>query len=101
MPLVILLLSALLLAAVIDASARTRTIRVLGWSERTEPADLYPNGINGAMAEMLKRDKQFEVKTANLDDPEQGLSEAALGGTSVLIWFGHNRHKEVSDESVA
>ncbi len=75
-------------------------IRVLCWSERTEPASVYPNGINGALAEMLAKDDDVIAKIANLYDPEQGLSEEALAKTDVLIWFGHQKHGEVTQEHV-
>ncbi len=89
-----------LVALFMTASAQAKTIRVLAWSERTEPAEVYPNGINGAVAEMFKNDKNVKVTVANLSDPEQGLSEAALAETDVLVWFGHRKHKEVSDETL-
>lgn len=76
-------------------------IRVLVWSERTEPAEVYPQGINGALAEMLNKEKDIEARVANLSDPGQGLSEEALLQTDVLIWFGHRKHKEVTEENVA
>jgi len=75
-------------------------IRVLCWSERTEPASVYPNGINGALVEMLAKDNDVVAKYANLYDPEQGLSEDALAKTDVLIWFGHEKHAEVTQEHV-
>ena len=31
-----------------------RPIRVMVWSERTEPVEIYPQGINGALVEMLR-----------------------------------------------
>ncbi len=79
---------------------KAKEIRVLAWSERTEPADIYPNGINGAVAEMLKGDKTIKVTVANLADTEQGLSEEAVKNTDVLVWFGHRKHREVTDGSV-
>ncbi len=75
-------------------------IRVLAWSERTEPEDVYPKGINGQFAEFLKSEKDIVVKTANITDTEQGLSEAALAETDVVIWFGHKMHALVTDENV-
>jgi trehalose utilization protein len=77
-----------------------KTIRVLAWSERTEPVEVYPQGINGAFAEFLKNEKGVEVAVANLADPEQGAGEEVLRRTDVLIWFGHRKHKEVSDQTV-
>ena len=38
------------------------------------------------------------AKTANLEDPEQGITEAALAEADVLIWWGHARHDELADE---
>jgi trehalose utilization protein len=75
-------------------------IRVLAWSERSEPADVYPRGINGQFAEFLKSEKDIVVKTANITDPEQGLSEEALAAADVVIWFGHKMHARVTDENV-
>ena len=75
-------------------------IRILAWSERTEPEDVYPNGINGQFAAFLKSEKDIRVTTANLSDPGQGLTEAALADTDVVIWFGHRKHALVTDENV-
>ena len=76
-------------------------IRVHCWSEWTEPKGVYPKGIHGDIAEYLNTVGGIEATTSQLDDPEQGLSEAALLGVDVLVWFGHVRHKDVSDEAVA
>lgn len=83
--------------------AEKKTLRVLVWDENPPhaPKELYPDGIRGAVAEGLKAfdDKQeFEVKTANLDDPDQGITDAILAETDVLLWWGHARHGEVTDE---
>src|SRR6266568_8491862 len=78
-----------------------RRIRVMVWSERTEPAEIYPEGINGALFEMFGREKAFVATAANLADPGQGLTEEALRNTDVLISFGHRHHKVVTDENVA
>lgn len=92
---VLLLVFPLLLAA-----APRKTIRVLVWSERTEPVAIYPNGINGAIADALKKDKSLSVKTANLADPDLGVSDAVLDETDVLIWFGHQKHAQVTKEAI-
>ncbi|MGH9720747.1 MAG: ThuA domain-containing protein [Bryobacteraceae bacterium] len=76
------------------------SIRVMVWSERTEPVEIYPSGINGALVERLNKERGIEATAANLSDPGQGLSEAALGATDVLIAFGHRHHKVVADENV-
>jgi trehalose utilization protein len=42
----------------------------------------------------------FSVRTATLDEPEHGLSEAVLSRTEVLVWWGHLAHHEVADALV-
>lgn len=76
-------------------------IRVLAWSENTEPRECYPNGTHGAIADFLKSEPDLQVATAQITDPDQGLSENVLADTDVLIWWGHKHHKDVTDETVA
>lgn len=76
-------------------------IRVLCWSERTEPTKVYPDGINGAIADYLRKDPALEVRTASINDLEEGIAKEALGSTDVLIWWGHQKHKDVDDARVA
>jgi trehalose utilization protein len=40
------------------------------------------------------------VRTATLDEPEHGLSEAVLAETDVLTWWGHVAHGDVQDAIV-
>jgi trehalose utilization protein len=87
------------LAAALPLSAKA-TIRVTAWSERSEPTEIYPQGINGALVEMLSGEKGITASAANLADPGQGLTEEALRNTDVLISFGHKHHKELTDENV-
>lgn len=94
-----LTLPLVLCLACLSAQAKDK-IRVLAWSERSEPADVYPEGINGQFANFLKSEKDIVVKIANITDPEQGLSEEALAATDVVIWFGHKMHARVTDENV-
>lgn len=85
------------------------TTRVLvwneNWHEQTQPeiAALYPAGIHGAIAGGLVEllGDEVEVGTATLDDAEHGLTEEVLARTDVLLWWGHMKHDEVSDEVVA
>lgn len=76
-------------------------IRVLAWSEVSEPAAVYPKGIHGALADHLNTCSGIAAKTAQIGDPDQGLSDAALKQADVLMWFGHVRHGDVTDDSVA
>jgi len=81
-------------------SAGGGPIRVLCWSDWSEPKEVYPKGINGEIAEYLNGVEGMAARTGQLSDPEQGLSAEALAETDVLVWFGHSHHREVSDESV-
>ena len=69
--------------------------------ERTDPrvAALYPRGMHAALAEGLTR-TGLAIRTATLDEAEQGLPETVLTTTDVLIWWGHLAHGEVSDALV-
>jgi len=58
---------------------------------------LHPDGIHMTLAKGLA-DPEFFIRTATLDEPEQGLPDELLNDTDVLIWWGHARHKYVSDE---
>jgi trehalose utilization protein len=80
-------------------------LRVTVWNEyRHELSDskvaaIYPQGIHGTIATALSA-QGFELRTATLDEPEHGLSQAVLDTTDVLIWWGHRAHSEVRDEIV-
>ncbi len=70
---------------------------VVVWSEGTAPEAVYPNDINGAIAEGLACLKGWEVVIASIDDPEQGLPDELLQRADVLMWWGHKRHGQVKD----
>jgi len=59
---------------------------------------VYPDGIHGAIAAQLGKASNLQVRIATLDLPEHGLSQEVLDQTDVLIWWGHCRHADVSDE---
>ncbi|MEX2185572.1 MAG: ThuA domain-containing protein [Pirellulales bacterium] len=83
-------------------------IRVTVWNEfvheRTSEAvaKIYPNGIHAAVADAIRQQlgSGAEVRTATLDEPEHGLSEAVLEATDVLTWWGHAAHERVDDTVV-
>ncbi len=78
-------------------------VRVLIWDEHTGvPAEVYPQGIRGAVARGLEAAAggRFSIRTGHIDDPEQGLSAEVLAEAEVLIWWGHHRHDEVDDPAV-
>lgn len=75
------------------AAAGTR--KVVIWSEGTAPKNVYPKDINTAIAEGLKALSGWEIVTANLSDPDQGLNDTLLNSTDVLMWWGHQKHGDV------
>lgn len=58
---------------------------------------LYPQGMHAAIADGLRMFGDFDIRLVALDDPEQGLPEATLNSTDVLVWWGHLAHHEVAD----
>jgi trehalose utilization protein len=85
----------------------SKKITVTVWNEfRHEKKNeavrkVYPDGMHVAIANALKKDKNLQVRTATLDEPEHGLTEEVVNSTDVLIWWGHIAHGEVKDEVVA
>ena len=83
--------------------AENGIVRVLVWDENPPhaPKEIYPNSINGAIADGLKQlgEGRINATCANLDDPDQGCSEKALAEADVLMWWGHARHGQVLDET--
>ena len=81
-------------------------IRVTVWNEfvheKTNETvkELYPDGMHEAIAGYLRQQPGLSVRTATLDEPEQGLSEEVLADTDVLTWWGHTAHDKVQDEIV-
>lgn len=70
------------------------------WHERAQErvAKVYPEGIHMAIKKMLGRNEELNIRTATLDMPQHGLTDEVLNSTDVLIWWGHMKHSEVSDE---
>ena len=80
-------------------AAEPKPIRVLVWDEQ-QPAQKQAYGdlfLGETIAAHLRRQPGLTVKTARLDSPEQGVDEATLDATDVVIWWGHNRHAAVTD----
>jgi trehalose utilization protein len=75
------------------------SVHALVWSEGTEPDDVYPDGIRGAIADALD-DAGIEAKTRSIEDDRQGVSEADLEWADVILWWGHLQHDDVTDETV-
>lgn len=79
-------------------------LKVTVWNEnlheqqQEEVRRIYPDGIHGCIAGFLKQDKNIFVRTATLEEPEHGLTEAVLADTDVLVYWGHMAHHAFSDE---
>ena len=66
-------------------------IKAVVWGENVHEqtnkvvADLYPDGMHGAIAAALIAAGGIEATTATLQEPEHGLTEERLAGTDVLL----------------
>jgi trehalose utilization protein len=80
-------------------------VRVTVWGENAHEREeehvraLYPDGMHAAIASGIEASlgSGVRVRTATLDEPEHGLTEAVLAETDVLTWWGHTAHDQVSD----
>ena len=88
----------LLLAGCFSLSAAP--IRVVVWDEQQPQQRMaYTNWLGNQIATSLRQHVDFSVTSARLNDPEQGLSASILDSCDVLIWWGHVRHGEISQET--
>lgn len=84
-------------------------IRVTVWNENLHDRQdarvqsTYPDGIHGAIAASLRAHlgQSVRVRTATLEEPENGLPDAVLAETDVLTWWGHMGHHLVADAVAA
>ncbi len=82
------------------------SIRVTVWGEyrhekkNPKVSEIYPRGMHDAIAAPLRKCKDIEVRTATLDEPENGLPDDILNNTDVLTWWGHMAHGDVADLTV-
>jgi len=81
-------------------------IRATVWGEniheRTSDVvrGIYPHGMHETIAQALRQDSGIEARTATLQEPEHGMTEAVLANTDVLLWWGHKDHGAVEDAIV-
>lgn len=82
-------------------------LRITVWNEYIHElnnqvvADIYPEGIHGAIATALAERTGATVRTATLrQDAEHGLSQEVVDATDVMFWWGHVAHAEVTDAVV-
>ena len=59
---------------------------------------IYPEGIHAALADHVSRLDGVTVRTATLDEPENGLPQSVVDDTDVMLWWGHMAHGDLADE---
>ncbi|MCE9590589.1 MAG: ThuA domain-containing protein [Planctomycetes bacterium] len=80
-----------------------KPIRVTVWGEfvheKTSDAvrAIYPKGMHTTIADSIRASLggDVQVRTATLEEPEHGLTDAVLAQTDVLTWWGHCAHDKV------
>jgi trehalose utilization protein len=83
-------------------AAVLRSVRVLVWDEQQpEQKRAYGDKFLGeTIAAHLAAQPGFTLKNASLNSPTQGLDEATLNDTDVVIWWSHQKNHLVADENV-
>ena len=83
----------------IATNVSANDIRVLVWDEQQpQQKEAYGEKFLGeTIAAHLEKQPGLSVKSARLDDEEQGLSDAALDATDVLVFWCHRRVKDQDD----
>jgi trehalose utilization protein len=96
------LLTVLLLAPPAVVHAAPRPVRVLVWDEQQpEQKRAYGERFLGeTIAAHLAAQPGFTVKNVSITSPSQGLDEATLQDTDVVIWWSHQKNAAVADENV-
>ncbi len=84
-------------------------IKVTIWNENVHEREegpvgdhirtIYPEGIHNYLKGALAAD-DLEIRAVSLDMPEQGLPDALINDTDVLVWWGHVAHARVEDALV-
>lgn len=80
-------------------AADPKPVRVLVWDEQ-QPQQKQAYGdkfLGETIAAHLGAQPGITVKTASLDSPGQGLDQATLEATDVVVWWGHIKNAAVSD----
>jgi trehalose utilization protein len=76
-------------------------IRVVIWDERQElQKTAYGDYLGNTLAAELAQYPDFTVKSVGLNDPDQGLTTNVLDHCDVLIWWGHQKHDQVTPDHV-
>lgn len=89
----------LFLAMLLGQALLADPIRVLVWDERQPEQKKGYAGANlgDTLAKHLAAQPGLSVKSVGLDDPEQGLGEATLAATDVVVFWCHKRPLDQDD----
>lgn len=95
-------LNALSALAMLSLTAATTwaadKINVLVWDEQQQVSKkIYPNFPGNFIADQLKQNPNLNVISANINQNQQGLSSKALNNADVLIYWGHVKHRDISE----
>ena len=82
-----------------ESLKKSQKINVLVWDEQQpKQKEAYDNFLGNAIAEHLGKNPALNVRSAKLDDPQQGISSKSLDWSDVIVWWGHVRHDEISSK---
>jgi trehalose utilization protein len=89
-----------LVAAATVGCVEQKPVRIVVWDERQpKQKSMYENFLGNHIADHLRRQEGFSVRSVGMDDPQQGLPDVLLDDCDVLIWWGHVRQGEISVET--
>lgn len=83
-------------------AAPATSLRVLVWDERQpEQKTAYaPHFLGETITLHLRTQDGITATDAHLQAADQGLADAVLDETDVLIWWAHRKHSELRDDRV-
>ena len=93
--------TAFVLLLIASTTARAEPVRVLVWDERQpRQAEAYESFLgNEIVARLQASTEDLEFRSVTIDDPAQGLSPQNLEWADVIIWWGHVRQAEVTQDN--
>jgi len=90
-----LILSVVSVATV--CGAEEKAVRIVVWDERQpKQRPMYESFLGNHIANYLRKQEGFTVRSVGIDDRQQGLPDVLLDDCDVLIWWGHIRQDEIS-----
>ena len=81
------------------AVAAEAPIRVVVWDEQ-QPSqkEAYDTFLGNCIADHLRAQPGFDVRSLSINDAEQGLSQGILDFAEVMFWWGHQKQAAVKPE---